>query len=349
MVEATPTPAPEPVFVRACRGEPVPYTPVWLMRQAGRYQPEYRAIREKVGFLELCRTPDLAAEVTVMAVEQLKVDASIIFADILLILEPMGVPIRFAKDGDGPKIDRPLVGHADIDQLVAEIDPASLGYVYEAIGKVRRALPAIPLIGFAGAPFTLASYAIEGGGSKHYVRTKTLMYSDAGAFAALMEKLTTATVRYLNAQIEAGAQVVQIFDSWVGALSVGDYRTHVLPHMKRLVAGVRPGTPVIMFGTGTDNLLVDMASTGAHVVGVDWRTPMAEARRKLPTSVLQGNLDPVTLFGPVEQLRARTQEILDEMKGAPGHIFNLGHGILPGTPVEHVQALVSLVHELSTP
>ncbi|RYE88229.1 MAG: uroporphyrinogen decarboxylase [Myxococcales bacterium] len=337
----------EPIFLRACRGQPVPHTPVWLMRQAGRYQPEYRAIRERVSFLELCRSSDLSAEVTVMAVEQLGVDAGIIFADILLVLEPMGLPISFGKDGDGPRIERPVSTRADIDALVGAIDLTSLQPTCDAIRKFRTALPNIPLIGFAGAPFTLASYAIEGGGSKNYVKTKALMYSDELTFATLMERLVDATTLFLNAQIEAGAQVVQLFDSWAGCLSPGDYRRYVLPHMKRLIAGIRPGTPIISFGTGTGGFLEELAAAGASVVGVDWRLEMGEARRRLPTHVLQGNLDPVTLFGPLDELELRVRAIVQSMHGSPGHIFNLGHGILPGTPVATVQALVRMVHELS--
>lgn len=334
-------------FLRACRGESVPFTPVWLMRQAGRYQAEYRAIREKVGFLELCKTPDLAAEVTVFAVRQLGVDAGIIFADILLLLEPMGVPIKF--DGDGPSITRKVVTRADIDALVGEIDPVgSLGFVLEAIRKVRRELPQVPLLGFAGSPFTLASYAIEGGGSKNYVDTKKLMLSDEGAFRTLMERIADATVRYLNAQIAAGASAVQLFDSWVGALSPQDYRRYVLPHMKRIVAGITKGTPVITFGTGTSGFLRDMAACGADVVGVDWRYELTRARLDLPDTVLQGNLDPVTLFGPKDEIASRARAIVDEMKGHRGHVFNLGHGILPHTPVDHVRHLVDTVHEHSS-
>lgn len=337
----------EPIFLRACRGQPVPHTPVWLMRQAGRYQPEYRAIRERVSFLELCRSSDLSAEVTVMAVEQLGVDAGIIFADILLVLEPMGLPISFGTDGDGPRIERPVSTRADIDALVGAIDLTSLQPTCDAIRKFRAALPNTPVIGFAGAPFTLASYAIEGGGSKNYVKTKALMYSDERTFATLMERLVDATTLFLNAQIEAGAQVVQLFDSWAGCLSPGDYRRYVLPHMKRLIAGIRPGTPVISFGTGTGGFLEELAAAGASVVGVDWRLEMGEARRRLPTHVLQGNLDPVTLFGPLDEIEQRVRAIVQSMHGSPGHIFNLGHGILPGTPVATVQALVRMVHELS--
>ena len=335
------------VFLRACRREPVPFTPVWLMRQAGRYQPEYRAIRERVSFLELCKTPDLAAEVTVMAVRQLGVDAGIIFADILLVLEPMGVPIAFGKDGDGPSITKRVQSAADIDAVVGEIDTDALGYVYEAIRKVVAEIPSVPLIGFAGAPFTLASYAIEGGGSKNYVATKRLMYEDAGAFRALMEKLSVATVRHLTAQARAGCQALQIFDSWAGALSPSDYRRHVAPHMRGIVAALPAGIPVISFGTGNGGYLEELAASGASVVGVDWRLDMADAARRLPNVALQGNLDPVVLFGPIANARAEVRAILDAVGKHRGHVFNLGHGILPGTPVDHVRALVDAVHELS--
>lgn len=332
-------------FLRACRGEPVPYTPVWLMRQAGRFQAEYRAIREKVSFLELCKTPDLAAQVTTFAVQQLGVDAGIIFADILLILEPMGVPIAFGRDGDGPSITKRVRTSADVDAVNAEIDPQSLGFVLEAIRKFKKELPATPLIGFCGAPFTVASYAIEGGGSKNYVETKRLMYADEGAFSTLLAKITQASIRYLDAQIEAGAECVQIFDSWVGALAPDDYRRYVLPHMKALVAGVR-GAPVITFGTGTGGFLEELAASGADVVGIDWRLDLAEARRRVPSRPLQGNLDPVVLFAPRSEIERRADAIVDAMRGQP-HVFNLGHGILPGTPVENVKALVDRVHERS--
>ncbi len=345
MTAATPAPTTSN-FLRACRGEPVTHTPVWLMRQAGRFQAEYRAIREKVGFLELCKTPELAAEVTVFAVRQLGVDAGIIFADILLVLEPMGLRVTFEK-GDGPVIHDPIAGAGDVDRLTGEIEPASLGYVGEAIRAFKRELPTVPLIGFAGAPFTLASYAIEGGGSKQYIATKRLMYEDPGAFSALMERLSTAITRFLTMQIEAGADAVQLFDSWAGALSPSDYRRHVAPHMKRIVSTLPDGVPVITFGTGTGGFLEELAASGADVVGVDWRLDMADAARRLPGVTLQGNLDPVTLFGPVDAMRREVEAILSAARGHRGHVFNLGHGILPGTPVDHVRALVELVHELS--
>jgi len=336
-----------PPFLAACRREPVPYTPVWLMRQAGRYMPEYRAVRERFGFLELCKSPDAAAEVTVTAALRLGVDAAIIFADILLVLEPMGVGLEFSR-GDGPVIHRPVQSGADVDRLLP-VDPAALAYVTEAIRRARAALPAhLPLIGFAGAPFTLASYLIEGGGSRTYARTKALMLGDAGAWRALMERLTTTIAAYLNAQIAAGADAVQLFDSWVGCLAPADYRAHVLPHMRALIDAIRPGTPVIHFGTGTAGLLEAMRAGGGDVIGVDWRIDLDTAWNRIGHDVaVQGNIDPTALLAPLSEIRARAAAILGQAAGRPGHIFNLGHGILPQTPVDHVLALVDAVHELS--
>ncbi len=336
-----------PPFLAACRREPVPYTPVWLMRQAGRYQPEYRAIREKLGFLELCKRPDVAAEVTVMAVEQLGVDAAIIFADILLILEPMGAGLEFAK-GDGPVIHRPVRSGADVDALT-EVDQASLGYVFEAVRQARAALrPEVPLIGFAGAPFTLASYLIEGGGSRDYTRTKGLLFGDPGAWDALMTKLVRALTGYLNAQIDAGAQAVQLFDSWVGALAPVDYRARVMPHVRALIDGLRPGIPVINFGTGTAGLLECLRAAGGDVIGLDWRVDLDAAWARLGDDVaVMGNLDPLVLLAPIPEIRRRVAAILDQAGGRNGHIFNLGHGVLQQTPVDHARAVVDAVHELS--
>jgi len=336
-----------PPFLAACRREPVPYTPVWLMRQAGRYMPEYRAVRERFGFLELCKSPDAAAEVTVTAALRLGVDAAIIFADILLVLEPMGVGLEFSR-GDGPVIHRPVQSGADVDRLLP-VDPAALAYVTEAIRRTRAALPAhLPLIGFAGAPFTLASYLIEGGGSRTYARTKALMLGDAGAWRALMERLTTTIAAYLNAQIAAGADAVQLFDSWVGCLAPADYRAHVLPHMRALIDAIRPGTPVIHFGTGTAGLLEAMRAGGGDVIGVDWRIDLDTAWNRIGHDVaVQGNLDPAVLLAPIPDIRARAAAILDQAAGRPGHVFNLGHGVLPETPVDHARALVDAVHELS--
>lgn len=332
--------------MRACRREPVPYTPIWLMRQAGRYMPEYRAVRARTGFLELCKTPSLAAEVTVTAAERLGVDAAIIFADILLILEPMGAELEF-EHGEGPVIHNPVREAVDVDRLRQLEDVSALDFVNEAIRQTRRALkPDIPLIGFSGAPFTLASYLTEGGGSKNYVHTKRLMYNDSGAWHAMMSLISASLVKYLNAQIEAGAQAVQLFDSWVGALSPDDYREFVLPHTKAVIDNVKPGVPVLHFGTGTAALLELMRESGGDVIGVDWRVRLDQAWERVGHDVaVMGNLDPVALFADREVLLAQARRVLNQAKGRPGHIFNLGHGILPETPVENVIALVEMVHE----
>jgi uroporphyrinogen decarboxylase len=336
------------IFMRACRREAVPYTPIWLMRQAGRYMHEYREVRDRTTFLELCKNPELAAEVTVTAVERLGVDAAIIFADILLILEPLGVDLEFAK-GEGPVIHNPVRQAADIGRLRELEDASALGFVYEAIGHTRRALKAdIPLIGFCGAPFTLASYLIEGGGSKNYVQTKRLMYDDSGAWHAMMGLLSRALAKYLNAQIEAGAQAVQLFDSWVGCLSPDDYREFVLPHTRSVISNVKTGVPVIHFGTGTAALLELMREAGGDVIGVDWRVRLDDAWGRIGRDVaIMGNLDPVTLFASQAVIREQSKRILEQAGGREGHIFNLGHGILPETPVENVIALVEMVHEMS--
>ena len=336
------------VFMRACRREPVPYTPIWLMRQAGRYMREYREVRARTSFLELCKTPSLAAEVTVTAVERLGVDAAIIFADILLILEPLGIDLEFAA-GEGPVIHNPVRNASDVDRLRELEDVNALGFVYEAIRQTRRALkPDIPLIGFCGAPFTLASYLIEGGGSKNYIHTKRLMYDDAGAWHAMMALISRALAKYLNAQIEAGAQAVQLFDSWVGCLAPDDYREFVLPHTQSVVRNVTPGVPVIHFGTGTAALLELMREAGGDVIGLDWRVRLDDGWERVGHDVaVMGNLDPVVLFASQDALRTQAKRILDQAGRRGGHIFNLGHGILPETPVENVIALVEMVHELS--
>jgi uroporphyrinogen decarboxylase len=335
------------VFMKTCRREAVDYTPIWLMRQAGRFLREYRELRAKVPFLELCKTPELVAEVTLMAVDRLGVDAAIIFADILLILEPLGVDLEFSK-GDGPVIKRPVRTKEAVDAL-RDFESDVLNFVYDAVRLTRRALdPELALIGFAGAPFTVASYLIEGGGSRNYEHTKGLMYSDAGIWHVLMERLTQATVAYLNGQIAAGADAVQLFDSWVGCLAPDDYREFVLPYMRRLICDLKPGVPVIHFGTGTGALLQLMKEAGGNVIGMDWRVDLREAWARLGYDVaVQGNLDPVALFAPPSEIRRRVMKILEKAEGRPGHIFNLGHGILPGTPVEHVLALVDVVHECS--
>ena len=333
--------------MRACRREPTPYTPIWLMRQAGRYMREYREVREKTTFLELCKNPALAAEVTVTAVERLGVDAAIIFADILLILEPLGIELEFAK-GEGPVIHNPVRTGQDVDRLRELEDANALQFVYEAIAQTRSALkPDIPLIGFCGAPFMLASYMTEDGGSKNYVHTKQLMYDDAGAWHEMMSLISRALVKYLNAQIAAGAQAVQLFDSWVGCLSPDDYREFVLPHTQSVIRGVTPGVPVIHFGTGTAALLELMREAGGDVIGLDWRVRLDEGWQRVGHDVaVMGNLDPVTLFAKRDVLREQARRILEQAGGRPGHIFNLGHGILPETPVENVIALVEMVHGL---
>ena len=337
----------ESPFMRACRREQVPYTPVWLMRQAGRYMKEYRDVRAKYSFLEMCKQPEVASEVTVYAAHRLNVDAAIIFADILLIVEPMGLELEFAK-GEGPVIHNPVRDASDVERVREVEDVSSLDYVYEAVRITRRELrPNIPLIGFCGAPFTLASYICEGGGSKNYVNTKRLMYTDPGAWHALMSRIARALSQYLNAQVAAGAQAVQIFDSWVGALSPDDYREYVLPHTREVIRGVTPGVPVIHFGTGTATLLELQKEAGGDVIGLDWRVRLDEAWARLGDVGVQGNFDSIALFTTPDVVRRRAQAILEQAANRPGHIFNLGHGILPETPVENVVALVEAVHELS--
>ncbi len=335
-------------FLKACRREPAGVTPIWLMRQAGRYMPEYRAVRAKVPFLDLCKRPELAAEVTVTATERLGVDAAILFADILLILEPLGFELEFTK-GEGPVIHNPIKTAADVDRLrpLASIEPVA--FVPAAVRMIRAALrPAIALIGFAGAPFTLACYAIEGGSSRHYDRAKTFMYRDPAAWDALMQLLADATAVYLNAQVKAGAQVIQVFDSWVGTLSPHDYQRFVQPHMARLFSRLDPSAPAIHFGTGTATLLELQRDAGGSVIGLDWRVELDLAWERLgPGVAVQGNLDPAVLLGPRPEIESQARRILRQAGGRPGHIFNLGHGILPQTPVDNVRALIDTVHSLA--
>ena len=335
-------------FMKACRREPCGVTPIWLMRQAGRYMAEYRAVRSKVSFLELCKNPELCSEVMVTAVKRLGVDAAIIFSDLLPILEPMGMELEFTH-GEGPVIHNPVREPQDVDRVLELETVDALHYVVETVRQTRKDLPAeIPLIGFAGAPFTLASYTIEGGSSRNYLHTKTLMYRDAGAWNELMGRLSRAVARYLNAQIAAGAQCVQIFDSWVGCLGPDDYRRYVLPHVQDIVRQLTPGVPVINFATGNPALLPLLAEAGSAVVGVDWRIRLDDAWDIVGHErAVQGNLDPATLLSQPADIRRRAQEVLDQAAGRPGHIFNLGHGILPQTPVDHAIALVDAVHELS--
>lgn len=345
--EAVDQPWHDSPFMKACRREPCETVPIWLMRQAGRYMPEYRAVREKTTFLEMCKNPQLCAEVMITAVERLGVDAAIIFSDLLPILEPMGLDLEFAQ-GEGPVIHNPVRTADDVDRVIELESVEALDFVMETVRRTRADLPAkIPLIGFAGAPFTLASYAIEGGGSRTYLNTKTLMYRDAGAWNALLGRLAASVSRYLNAQIAAGAQAVQIFDSWVGCLGVDDYRQFVLPHVRAVIDQLTPGVPVINFATGNPALLPLLSEAGGTVIGVDWRIGLDDAWQMVGhDKAVQGNLDPTVLMADVKEIRRRAKQILDQAAGRPGHIFNLGHGVLPQTPVDNVVALVDAVHEM---
>ena len=336
------------VFMRACRRQATEYTPIWLMRQAGRYMAEYRAIRSRTSFLGLCKNSDLAAEVTVTAAHRLGVDAAIIFADILLIVEPMGLGLTF-EGGDGPSIQGVIRSQAEVDRL-SEVDPEeSLSFVFDAVRKARAGLRSdLPLIGFAGAPFTLASYITEGGGSKNYVHTKELMHRHPGAWDSMMQLISRSVTRYLNGQILAGAQAVQLFDSWAGCLGPEDYRRSVLPYTIQVIENIRPRVPVIYFSTGTGGYLELVGSTGADVIGVDWRIDLAQAWARIGEGqAIQGNLDPLVLLADSDSVADKAGEILDRAGGRPGHIFNLGHGILPQTPVDQALRLVDAVHERS--
>lgn len=330
-------------FMKACRQEASPYTPVWLMRQAGRYMKSFRDIRTKVSLLELCKTPALASEVTVHAQETLNADAAIIFADILLPLDAYGVGLDYVK-GEGPVIARPLRTDEDFAQLKEISARENLAYVLEAIKICRQSLKAnIPLIGFAAAPFTLASYLIEGGSSRNYENAKTMMYKRPELWKALMEKLVDFSIDYLNAQVEAGAQALQVFDSWVGSLSPLDYREYVLPYSKRLINGLVEQVPVIHFGTGTSTILPLMKEAGGDVIGLDWRMDFASTWASLGDVAVQGNLDPCVLLADRDFIKKRSHEILKAAAGKPGHIFNLGHGVLPPTELDNVRYLVELV------
>ncbi len=335
-------------FLLACHRHPTAITPVWLMRQAGRYLPEYRRIRDRVPFLELCKSKELVAEVTIAAVEKIRADAAIIFSDILLIVEPLGLGLEYVA-GDGPVITGQIATGDDVDRLT-EIEPAdSLQFVFDALRLTRESLsPRIPLIGFSGAPFTLASYMIEGGGSSSFVNTKRFMYGDPGAWYALLAKISRGLVKYLNGQIDAGADAVQLFDSWVGCLGPEAYREFVLPHTQSVIQGLRPKVPVLHFGTGTASLLPEMKRAGGQVIGIDFRVELEQAWNAIGEDVgIQGNLDPAVLCTSVETIRTHVRRILRQADERPGHIFNLGHGVLPETPVDHVLALVDAVHELS--
>lgn len=331
-------------FVRACLRRQVDRTPVWFLRQAGRYMQEYRDVRKHHTLVEICKQPELAAEVTITAAEKLGVDAAIIFADLLLPLEPMGLPFEF-QAGEGPVVHHPVRTAADVVALRTD-RAADLAYVAKAIEKVAAHFrDTLGIIGFCGAPFTLASYMIEGGGSRNYVHTKRMMYGDTPAWSGLLDKLVAVLTEYCRLQVQAGADVIQIFDSWVGSLSLSDYRDYAFAASKRLVRAVQElGVPVIYFGVETAGLLGAMAETGADVIGLDWRQPLDEGWHAVGHEhAVQGNLDPITLFAPLEVLELRVKQILRAAAGRPGHIFNLGHGIIPETPVENVQAVVKMV------
>jgi uroporphyrinogen decarboxylase len=334
-------------FLRALRGEPVDTTPIWIMRQAGRYLPEYRATRARAGdFLTLCKTPELACEVTLQPVERLGVDAAILFSDILIPVEKMGIPLTFSE-GEGPRLE-PVRDAQAIARLRVPEPEAELGYVLDAIRLIRRALDGkVPLIGFAGAPFTLLTYAVEGQTGKQFAETKRLLFTAPEAAHALLDKMAETCIAYLGAQVKAGAQALQLFDSWVGQLGPDDFRAFAAPYVKRVIDALRPlGAPIIYFANDGATLIGDAARLGADALGVDWRLPLDEARARAGADVtLQGNLDPCALFAPVVEIERRAAEVL-RRAGGRRHVFNLGHGILPPTPPEHAEALVEIVHRL---
>ena len=336
-------------FLDACRRFPTSYTPVWLMRQAGRYLPQYRKVRRRHSFIEMCKTPELAAEVTLQPVDYLGVDAAILFADIMLPLEGMGVEFEFAE-GEGPVISGPIKSEKDIRKLRVPQGGESAPYVMETIKVVRERLAGrAPLIGFSGAPFTLASYLIEGGHSRNFVATKRMMYNEPEAFRKLMSKLSDMVSNYLGAQVKAGAQALQVFDSWVGIISPLDYDKFVMPYSRRIFKKLKHlAVPIIHFGADTATLLERMREAGGDVISVDWRIPINEAWRRIGYDrAIQGNLDPTVLFAPVKIIKERVRDILKRAASRPGHIFNLGHGVLPKTPPDSVKAMVDMVHEIS--
>lgn len=335
-------------FLKACQRQPVDCTPVWLMRQAGRYLKEYQEIRNKVPFSTMCKTPKLAAEITIQPVEKLGVDAAILFSDILFPVEAMGINIEFSES-KGPIIHNPVRNRASVDAL-SIIDPKEkVPFVMETIRIVRRHLNGkVPLIGFSGAPFTLASYIVEGGHSRNYIHIKKMMFWDPSTYHTLMEKIAKVVTLYLNAQIKAGAQAVQIFDTWIGCLSPGDYEKFVMPYTKQVIDGVGDEVPVIHYANGGAMLLELMKKAGGDVIGIDWRIDLDVAWKRLGYDVaIQGNLDPVALLAPPKEIERRVKDILKRADGRPGHIFNLGHGVLPQTPVEYVIAMVEAVHKYS--
>ncbi|MEV0472880.1 uroporphyrinogen decarboxylase [Streptomyces prunicolor] len=331
-------------FMKACRREPVPYTPVWFMRQAGRSLPEYHKARQGIPMLESCTRPELVTEITLQPVRRHDVDAAVYFSDIVVPLKAIGVDLDI-KPGVGPVVEKPIRTRADLAQL-RDLTPEDVSYVTEAIGLLTAELGSTPLIGFAGAPFTLASYLIEGGPSRTYENAKAIMYGDPELWADLLDRLADITAAFLKVQIEAGASAVQLFDSWAGALAPVDYRRSVLPASTKVFKAVEGyGVPRIHFGVGTGELLGLMGEAGADVVGVDWRVPLDEAARRVgPGKALQGNLDSTVLFAPTEAVEAKTREVLDSAKGLEGHIFNLGHGVMPSTDPDALTRLVEYVH-----
>jgi len=334
-------------FLKACRGEDVPYTPVWIMRQAGRYLPEYQAVRAEVDFLTLCKTPELAAKVTMQPIQRFGVDAAILFSDILIAVEAMGMHLEFS-DKKGPVLGDPVRTKSAVDRLVIPDTEDSMPFVIETI-KILRSQLKVPLIGFSGAPFTLATYMIEGGSSKNFLNTKRLMFQNPGLFTLLMEKITATVISYLVSQIRAGAQAVQLFDTWAGILGPEDYKEYVLPFVKKAIAELKKeGVPVIYFVNECAALLKELKKSGADIIGIDWRIDLKDAIKGLGKKcVVQGNLDPCALFLPQEKMEDKVKDILWKGEFARGHIFNLGHGVLPESPVENVAALVEAVHRFS--
>jgi uroporphyrinogen decarboxylase len=335
------------VFLAACRGEPTPYTPIWLNRQAGRYMPEYHQVKGDMPSLDFFKNPEKAAQATLDAQRILGVDAAIMFADLLPIMEPMGLRLDYLP-GQGPVFDNPIRAAKDVDNLVTAPAQEATPYIANTVKNILQDLPAdIALIGFAGAPFTLASYAIEGKGSRNYVFVKKMMYEQPQLWHQLLEKLTEQLVSYLKLQIDSGVDAVQIFDTWVGNLSVGDFRTYVLPHLEKMLAQLKGRVPVIYFGTGNSHLLPEIAPLNFDVVAFDWRTPLAETWHKLGFTAVQGNLDPIVLCADQATVASQSTDLLNAVAGKAGHIFNLGHGIIPETPVDNVKFLVDFVHEHS--
>ncbi len=340
--DPAPTQPTDSAFLRACRREPVPHTPVWFMRQAGRALPEYRALREGTAMLDSCMRPDMVTEITLQPVRRLGVDAAIFFSDIVVPLKAIGVDLDIVP-GVGPVVAEPIRGKDDLER-VRPLSPDDVPYVTEAVRSLTKELGGTPLIGFAGAPFTLASYLVEGGPSRNHVRTKALMHGEPQLWHDLLDRLATITLAFLRVQVDAGASAVQLFDSWVGALSARDYRELVAPHSARVLGGVAD-VPRIHFGVGTGELLQDMGAAGADVVGVDWRIPLDEAARRVgPGKALQGNLDPTVVFAPQEVVTAKVAEVLESGRGLEGHVFNLGHGVLPDTDPAVLERVVEQVH-----